>query len=160
MMKKQRNVCIRMALMLAFMLSTLTMSAAGVEFLTINFGGKEVSIALADHPVITYAHNTLLVKTTTREVEIPVASITGYGFTEEPSAVRDIQRNKPSFADGHVVFTQLQPGTTVTVTAADGRQMITATVAADGTAVADLSRLPKAVYVVKAQDTSFKIINK
>ena len=77
-------------------MATMTADAANVQYLTIVVNGKAVSFSLAEHPVITYANNTLVVKTATEEVEIPVASISGYEFEEEPSAVRDLQLGKPS----------------------------------------------------------------
>jgi len=155
-----KHVIARVLAMLVMSVAWVGADAANVEFLNINFAGKMVSIALAEHPVITYANNTLTVKTATQEVEVPVAQISGYGFTEEPSAVRDLQLDKPIVDGGKVVFAQLAPGTPVMVVDTAGRQVIATTATASGTALVDLSTLPKAVYVVKAADTTFKVTNK
>ena len=59
-----------------------------------------------------------------------------------------------------LVFSALQPGSTVTVAAADGRLLQTVSANADGTAIVDLSGQAKGVYVVSTKGGSIKVINK
>lgn len=156
----KKSILVRVVMTMVLWMATMTADAANVQYLTIVVNGKAVSFSLAEHPVITYANNTLVVKTATEEVEIPVASISGYEFEEEPSAVRDLQLGKPSIGGGRVVFTQLQPGASVQVFTTDGRKVASATAGSNGTAMLDLSTQPKATYVVKSPESSFKVINK
>lgn len=156
----KRNAILRSAVMTVMLIAALAMKAGNMQYLSITVEGKQVVFSLADHPVITYANNTLLVKTPTEEVEIPVAKISGYEFTEEPSAIRDLKLTKPAIGGGLVVFSALQPGSTVTVAAADGRLLQTVSANADGTAIVDLSGQAKGVYVVSTKGGSIKVINK
>lgn len=156
------KLAILRAMAVLFLLTaTLTLRAANVQYITITVDGREVSFSLAEHPVITYSHNTLVVKTAAEEVEIPVEKISGYTFTEEPSAIRDLKlAGNTTIGAGVVAFTSLTPGSQVVVVNAGGQQVASVTVSADGTAVVDLSRQPKGIYLLSAAGNTLKVINK
>lgn len=118
-----------------------------------------VAVALADNPVITYANDMLVITTPEKQVEVSVAEITGYSFTQdEPSAIRNIEVSR-HYKQGMVAFDNLKSGTAVTLYDAKGGQLRTTTVQIDGTAVIDMNGLPKGIYIMRTDKLSIKIIN-
>ncbi len=155
----RKSVLILAALLLAIVIPRQARASDDVQYIVITTGTQTVAVALNDNPVITYANDQLVIATTEKLVEVPVAEITGYGFTEEaPTAIRSIEtglRHK----QGMIAFDSLKPGCSVTLCNAKGEQLRTATAQPDGTAVIDMHGLAKGIYVIRANKLSFKIIN-
>ena len=157
----KKQVILRTFAALFLLTATLFLRAASVQYINITVEGRQVSFSLAEHPVITYSHNTLVVKTAAEEVEIPVALVTGYTYSEEPSAIRDLKlAGNTTIGAGLVAFSALTPGSLVVAVNAGGQQVASVTASADGTAVVDLSRQPKGIYVLSAAGNTIKVINK
>lgn len=131
----RKKTLFRLALMALLLLTTTVIRAGDVQYLTIMVQGKPVSFALSDKPVITYQNNQLVVTTAEETVEIPVADISGTGFEETSTAIRNLMSGgKPQVGWGRVCFTNLTPGTPVQVFTTDGRSVAETKADADGTA--------------------------
>jgi len=155
------KVFLRLALMALLLLTATVIRAGDVQYLTIMVQGKPVSFALSDKPVITYQNNQLVVTTAEETVEIPVADISGTGFAETSTAIRNLMSGgKPQVECGRVCFSDLTPGTPVQVFTADGRSVAEAKADADGSAQVSLSELPKGTYLLKAGKQTIKMMNK
>ena len=88
----RKSVLILAALLLAIVIPRQARASDDVQYIVITTGTQTVAVALNDNPVITYANDQLVIATTEKLVEVPVAEITGYGFTEEaPTAIRSIE---------------------------------------------------------------------
>ena len=147
------------ALLLAIVVPRQARASDDVQYIVIKTATEKVAVALADNPVITYANDHLVIKTTEKQVEVAVAEITGYGFTEdEPSAIRNIEMNR-LHKHGMVAFDNLITGSTVTLYNTKGELVSTTTAKTDGTAIVDMYGLPKGIYSVRTDKLSIKIIN-
>ena len=88
-------------------------------------------------------------------------NVINYQFMEQDAtAIRGIVAKGDRLAEGHVYMTNVKAGETIVVFGADGRQVISQRVTADGQIDIDLTTLPKGVYIVKSPATSLKVINK
>lgn len=155
----RRKLLFLVALLLAIVVPRQARASDNVQYIVIKTATETVAVALADNPVITYANDQLVIKTTERQVEVAVAEITGYNFTDdEPSAIRNIEVSR-LHKQGMVVFDNLKVGTAVTLYSAKGELMTTTTANADGTAVIDMHELTKGIYIVRTDKLSIKIIN-
>ena len=155
----RRKLLFLVALLLAIVVPRQARASDNVQYIVIKTATETVAVALADNPVITYANDQLVIKTTERQVEVAVAEITGYNFTDdEPSAIRNIEVSR-LHKQGMVVFDNLKVGTAVTLYRAKGELMTTTTANADGTAVIDMHELTKGIYIVRTDKLSIKIIN-
>ena len=118
----KEKVIFKSALMALLLLMATVIRASDVQYLTIMVQGKPVSFVLSDKPVITYQNNQLVVTTAEETVEISVAEISGTGFSETSTAIRNLMSGgKAQVECGRVCFSDLTPGTPVQVFTADGR---------------------------------------
>lgn len=154
----KRKLLFIAVLLLAVVVPRQARASDDVQYITIKTPTQTVTVALADHPVITYANDQLVITTEEKQVEVPVAEIMDYNFTEEPSAIRNIELT-PQYKQGLVVFDRLKAGTVVRLYNAKGEQLRTISAQPDGTAVVDMQGLPKGVYLISADKLSIKIIN-
>ena len=147
-------------LLLAFVVPRTARASEGdVQYLMIITPTETVAVALADNPVITYANDQLVITTAEKQVEVAVAEIKGYNFTEEePAAIKNVMADHKT-TRGMVAFDHLKAGSTVTLYNAKGERVCSTAALADGTAVIDMHGLAKGVYVVRSDKLSFKIIN-
>jgi hypothetical protein len=154
----KRKLLFLVALLLAIVIPRQARASDDV-FIVIKTGAEIVAVALADNPVITYANDQLVITTAEKQVEFPVADITGYSFLEsEPTAIKNIKVDR-EHKQGMVAFDHLKEGITVMLYNAKGEQVRTTKAQADGTAVIDMHGLAKGVYVIRAGKLSFKIMN-
>ena len=154
----KRKLLFLVALLLAIVIPRQARASDDV-FIVIKTGAEIVAVALADNPVITYANDQLDITTAEKQVEFPVADITGYSFLEsEPTAIKNIKVDR-EHKQGMVAFDHLKEGITVMLYNAKGEQVRTTKAQADGTAVIDMHGLAKGVYVIRAGKISFKIMN-
>lgn len=156
----RRKLLFLVALLLSIVIPRQTRASDDVQYIIIKTPTQTVAVPLAEHPVITYANDQLVITTAEKQVEVPVAEIAGYTFTEEvPTSIRDVKVNA-QHKQGMMAFNHLQAGTHVALFNAKGEQVRTSTAQADGTAVVDMHGLPKGVYIVRADQLSIKVINK
>lgn len=155
----KRKLLFLVALLLAIVMPRQARASDDVQYIVINTATETVAVALADNPVITYANDQLVIKTTEKQVEVAVAEITGYNFTEdEPSAIRNIEMSR-QHKQGMVAFDNLKVGTAVTLYNTKGELVTTTSAKDDGTAIVDMHGLTKGIYIVRTDKLSIKIIN-
>ena len=156
----QKNITLRRCLLLCLLAVTTCMArAANGEVLTIHAGGSPVSIALAEHPVITYSNNTLHITTAMTSIDIPVSEITGINFLD-PTGIRPVIIPDFQAENGELRFSKLPAGSKVDVFAVGGTKLLTTAVDNDGQATVSLDRLPKGAVIVKTATQTIKITNK
>ena len=155
----RRKLLFLVALLLAFVVPRQARASDDVQYIVINTPTETVTVALADNPVITYTNDHLVIKTEEKQVEVAVAEVKGYGFTEvEPTAIRNIEAGV-QHKQGLVAFDNLKAGTTITLYNVKGEVVGTTNAKADGTAVIDMYGQKKGIYIVRTEKLSIKIIN-
>jgi len=140
-----------------------SIQAANVQFMQLIVKGNMVIVALSEHPDITYTGNTMHIATKDNDIDVAVADISFFGFSETDQPVQGIklpQIAKPKFVSGQVLFTQLKPDSAVEVFAADGRKVAALSANDDGVAIVDLSSKPKGTYIIKTATQTMKVTNK
>ena len=153
--------CFRLTLMTLLLLTTITMRAVDVQYLTIEVQGKPVSFALSDKPVISYQNNLLKLSSTKETIEISIADITSFRFEETSTSIRNVMSGyKPLVKGGVVFFSDLTPGTLVQVFSTDGRKVAETKVDTNGTAEVNISVLAKGTYIIKTEKYTIKYMNK
>lgn len=156
----QRNSILQRLLVLLFIVSShIFVHAGGVEYLTLKVSGNPVVIVLAEHPVITYTDNTLHIQTAKETVDVPVSQISGVAFSET-TGIMAINNQQLQMQEGNICFQQLPQGSKVSVVAANGIEVFSATADDHGWAILNINRLPKGILVVKSATQTFKITNK
>ena len=113
------------------------------------------------NPVITLEGGNLVVTCGDQQVSTSLEG-TSYAFTDTPSAIEQVSNEAQPEARvtfGQVAFTGLKAGSRVAVYSLDGQQVLSVTASEEGRAAADLSALPRGIYVVKAQGKSLKVKN-
>lgn len=126
--------------------------------------GTRTEYVLSAEPRISYAADVVTLTTADATLQLPVADVkkvylassvtTAVGTQRQPSAPR-IELT----ADG-LRLSGLTAGTTVSVYAADGRQLLAPVAATDGTLSISLGRQPQGMLIIKTNNQSFKLIRK
>ena len=149
------------ALLFALMLMKPFTAKAQQYLVLTQSDGSQVEFALTDNPVITLEGGNLVVTCGDQQVSTSLEG-TSYAFTDTPSAIEQVSNEAQPEARvtfGQVAFTGLKAGSHVAVYSLDGQQVLSVTASEEGRAAADLSALPRGIYVVKAQGKSLKVKN-
>ena len=135
--------------------------ADGVQYLIVTArDGTTTQFALAERPVITLAEGDLVITCGGTTYTQPMAAISHYAFSTEPSAIDEAKASPATrYEAGHVVFQGLPTGTLVRVVTADGKTAMQAA-ATSATADIDLSALPSGLYIVTSGNHSIKVMKK
>lgn len=137
--------------------------ATNVQFMQLVVKGNQVIVALSEHPAITYVGNSLHIATKDKDIDVAVADITYFGFSDTEQSVVGIELTKgslPKLSSGQLVFTQLKVNSTVDVYTADGRKVSAQSVNDNGMAIVNLNNLAKGTYIVKTATQTIKVTNK
>lgn len=142
--------------------SSLNVHAGVVNYLVLSTTDGQQVIALADQPVMKITEGVLKVSVGgVEKVSTSLDNVLSYQFMEDDAtAIRNIAGEGNRLSEGHVYMTSVKAGQTIVVYGADGRQVNSQVVTADGHVDIDLTTLPKGVYIVKSPATSLKVINK
>lgn len=133
---------------------------SNVQFLNITLKNSEVSLALANKPMMTYDSDVLSFYTVGESFQVPVADVQGWYFSETPTAIKQYETAKAQVVQGTAYLANLKPGSNVSVYNVKGEQMRSATANEQGEAILEFVSLPKGVYLLKTPDYTIKITNK
>jgi len=161
----EKNRFVKALLVLSILLLPLSAQAReGDLFLTvITKGGVSTTFFLSENPVVSYAGDALVVKSSKKEVSVPaaqVASVDLTGLHAVPTAVSSPQTGRPAFDSGHALMTGLDAGATVQMLSTGGQLLDTVTANANGEAVINLNSLPRGIVIVSTGKQTFKVTNK
>ena len=149
------------ALMLAAF-PMIGMFADGVRFLAVNGkDGTTTEFALADEPKLSFANGELNIVSSSRTFSINLADVQNYAFTEESTGIAEVlKEDKVTLENGFVVLSCLSAGSKVVIYMQDGKMVKESKADDKGSAVVDLSTLPKGVLILQSNKKSIKIINR
>lgn len=120
--------------------------------------GSKVSFNLDEQPKTTFTTDDLVITTKTRSVNYPLSIIKRYTYEGDALSVRDIKVPCISIAQhqDEIIVKNLPVGKSATVFAIDGKQLISKCSDGSPTLTLSLSKLPCGVYVIKAEEVTYK----
>lgn len=136
--------------------------ADGVRYLVVNAkDGTKTTFALADEPKVTFKASKMEIVSKGVTFSLSLADISNYFFSDESTGIVDVKKEGTlKMENGRVVFNGLPSGSLVSVYLQDGLQVKDFKADANGTAVVDLSCLPKGIVILYFNKTDIKIINR
>ena len=121
--------------------------------------GQVLTISLADEPRTTYCDGNLTITSAKGIVTLPLEKVRRYTYESEASGIDEVKIVRSSFSkDGETLtLTGLKPHTTIYLYNVAGQLLRTIDSGDQPKVVVSVSRLPYGVYVVKANDVTYKI---
>lgn len=151
----------------SILLCLCSLSIQAEEFLMIHLksgNGHQLIYALPNKPVITFEGMNMVVLDTKMNTTtmIPIANVAYYELVSSPAKIQQTrsESTKPIIAHGHVMFTQLPPGSNVSVYTMEGQLIRNYKTDHSGSVDINLSTLSKGVYIIKSPFTSIKVTNR
>ena len=146
--------------LLAAMSSTLH-AADEVETLIILMkNGSENAFFLKDKPKVTFEGTSLKVSAATGDVSFALADVMRFTYAKKSTSGISEQVENPtgvSFEGDVLVISQLEANTTASIYALDGKLIRQLKPQRAGTYRISLSELPSGLYLVKADNVTYKI---
>ena len=120
--------------------------------------GSKVSYDLDELPITTFTKEDLVITTKTTQISYPMATIYRYTYEDVPEGVNDVKNGGISIShDGdNIVVNGLGNGRSVTVYSVDGIQLLEKRSDGSKRTILSHSKLPAGVYVIKADNITYK----
>lgn len=136
--------------------------AEGVRFLVVSAkDGTKTTFALANEPKVYCKDGKLEIVNKGTTFSLNLTDLRNYAFSEKSTGIVDVDiEGNLRMENGCVVFHGLPSGSMVSAYMQDGRMVKECKVDTNGTAVVDLSSLPKGIVILHSNKTDIKIINK
>ena len=136
--------------------------ADDIRYLVVNAkDGTTASFALADEPIVSCKAGKLEIVSKVTTFSLSLADVRNYAFSETLTGIAEVEKYRNLMMEnGHIVFHGLPSGSTVSAYMQDGRQAKSFNADEKGTAVVDLSGLPKGIVILHSNKTNIKIINR
>ena len=120
--------------------------------------GKVMNISLNEEPVTTYSDGQLIIRTTKTTVTFPLEQVVKYTYADASGISSPEAVGSKVSADGETItFTGLKANTPVYLYTVAGQLVNTVIATGQSKTVVSVSKFPVGVYVVKANDMTFKI---
>ena len=121
--------------------------------------GQVLTISLADEPRTTYSDGNLIITSSKSSVTLPLEKVRRYTYESAASGIDEAKTLRAAFSrDGETLtLTGLKPGTAVYLYNVAGQLLRTIDSGDQPKVVVSVSNLPAGVYVVKANDVTYKI---
>ncbi len=125
--------------------------------------GAHHEFQLFDRPQVTFEQGNLHIRTKKDEVSFALGDVSYYNFEKGYfDAIEDAEAPTEGMIvqDNEVTISNLPEGSFVSVYSLDGKKMASAIVPATGICSVSLRAFPTGVYVVKANDITYKILKR
>ncbi len=146
-------------LLLLLVFSTVSVTYADDWILQIwQNDGNVMNINLNDEPVTTYSEGNLLIRTKNSSITYPLEKVKKYTFVSS-SDIQEINGMGASFSqDGEtLIFRNLKENTNIEIFTVSGQVVKKINNGKHSKATVSVSNIPIGVYVIKANDLTFKI---
>lgn len=156
------NRCRRMIAALVLAMIPAMMYAVDDALVVTYKNNQTFSYVLADRPNVTFDGMQLFIKSDALDDTHSMADVKTFTFADL-SAIADVAADERRivFTDAAAVTLEgFAAGTAVSVSDMQGRMVLSTAVAADGTAIIDISQLSAGVYVITADGKSYKILKR
>lgn len=136
--------------------------ADGVRFLVLNAkDGTKTTFGLAEEPKLSFSDGELNIVSSSRTFSISLTDVLNYAFSEESTGIKEvIKAGNVKMENGFIVFNGLVAGSKVAAYMQDGKIVKECKADSNGSAVIDLSVIPKGILILHSNNTSIKIINR
>ena len=148
----------RLALLLA--LATSMVAKADDRVLKVwQSDGQVLTISLNDEPRTTYSDGNLIITSSKATVTFPLEKVRRYTYESVASGIDEAKAVHAAFSrDGETLtLAGLKPGTAIYLYNVAGQLLRTIDSGTQPEVVVSVSQLPAGVYVVKANDVTYKI---
>ena len=121
--------------------------------------GQVLTISLADEPRTTYSDGNLIITSSKTSVTLPLERVRRYTYESVASGIDEAKAVHVAFSrDGETLtLAGLKPGTAIYLYNVAGQLLRTLDSGTQPEVVVSVSQLPAGVYVVKANDVTYKI---
>lgn len=123
--------------------------------------GAETAFFLKDQPNVTFEGTNLKIVSQKETVTFALSDVLRFTYVKkDPSGIDEtvVDPTEVSFEGGVLVISQLKQGASVDIYSLDGKLLRQLTAHHSGTYRLNLSELPKGVYLVKADNVTYKIM--
>lgn len=155
----------RKILTVLLLLSSLTLLADNPKLRLIVWAkdGTKTYFDLAENPKTTFKDNDLVITCESMTVSYPLEQVIRYTYELVSTGVDNISLEKAvciSQCNDALTLKNLKPGTNVSLYTVDGK-LVMAHITGDSRSVTiSLSERPKGMYIVKANDVTYKIMKR
>ena len=120
--------------------------------------GSKVSYELDDQPRTTFTTDELVITTATATISLLLPQIQRYTYEDVETNVRDVRKDgiTISHKGDDIIVRGLAKGKTVTVYGVDGRQLLAKQSDGSGRLILSLSKVSAGVYMIKADEITYK----
>lgn len=126
--------------------------------------GKTITYPLDNRPTVTFSDGNMNIKTTLTEIILPMAGVRTFSYGDIDPAGIEVVADGLSGAwitlEGDIVVAGEPAGTTVAVYATDGRLVATVKSSAPHQTVIPGHNLPAGVYIIRADNVTYKILKR
>ena len=121
--------------------------------------GQVLTISLADEPRTTYSDGNLIITSSKSSVTFPLEKVRRYTYESAASGIDESKTVRAAFSrDGETLtLAGLKPGTAIYLYNVAGQLLRTIDSGTQPKVAVSVSNLPVGVYVVKANDVTYKI---
>lgn len=122
-------------------------------------GGSKVYFNLDDQPKTTFTTDELVITTNTATYNYPLANISRYTYEGGALSILNIKPQSVSITQNSndIIVTGLPVGKTTSVYSVDGKLIIQKRSDGASRLTLSLSNLPVGVYVIKAEEVTYKV---
>lgn len=124
--------------------------------------GTKVSYDLDEQPKTTFTTEDLVITTTATIINFPLSNIQRYTYEGGALSVKDIKADGISISHvgDNVIVKGLTNGKSVTVYTIDGKQLMTKRSDGSNILTLSLANLPAGVYMIKADEITYKFLKR
>ena len=120
--------------------------------------GSKVSYELDDQPRTTFTTDELVITTAKATISLLLPQIQRYTYEDVETGVRDVRKEgiNISHKGDDIIVRGLAKGKSVTVYGVDGKQLLTKQSDGSGRLTLSLSKVSAGVYMIKADEITYK----
>lgn len=159
-----RKILFRTSFALLFMLVGNGISCAQTQRLVVwQKNGEKVYYDLEERPKTTFGEGCIVITTTSMSITYPLEQVLRYTYELQSTGVESTENAKPirvSQQGNDLVIENLRQGTPVQIFSTDGKLLATQTVADERPLTISLATYPSGVYIVKANDVTYKMMKR
>ena len=121
--------------------------------------GEVINIKLKEEPVTTYSNGNLVIRTTKTTITYPLEQVKCYKYKKVTDGICPQPSMETTFSeDGETLFFKgLKPNTRIAVYSTSGQLVHMMNSGEQNMVTVTISSLPTGVYIVKANDVTYKI---
>ncbi len=125
--------------------------------------GQKTYYDLEEKPKTTFVGTDIVITTSTMTINYPLEQVLRYTYELQPSGIENINMSKPvrvSQRGDNIVFENLKKGTRILLFSTDGKQLASQNADGSKSITISLGNRPAGVYIVKANNITYKMMKR